>query len=178
MAHNDSFSTSRLRIARGNNSGLARKLFPLLWVSYGLLSVLFGFTNGLALDCGGDIGPVGKVCHTDQLMDTAANDDLVILVGVVFGAIGAVWGLFRIRLAFGVTDWIVYAILLLLQAIFLGLTDEGSVSYTIAADHNAVLSLWVLAYSMLWVMVMMGAVAVLLRQRQPVQSEPNPGPDD
>ncbi len=177
MTRDDSLSSGRLRIAP-SDPGLARKLFLLLWVSYGVLSFLFGFTDGLALDCGGDIGPVGKICHTNQFMDSAANDDIVILVGIAFGAVGAAWGFVRLKLTLRVTDLIVYALLLGLQALFMALTDQGSVSYTIMADRNAVLLLWVLSYLMLWVMFIGGAIAMLRHPRQPVRSEHYPEHDN
>lgn len=133
-------------------------LFARLWALYAVLSFLYLFTKGLALDCNGD----GKqICYVRDFNDIASDDDLFLIPpGIVFGSCGMAWGLFREDKATGIADFVVYALLLLLQLMLLIMAEAApftsTFSDTITLTHNLVVLGWTLSYAMLWIIFIVG----------------------
>ncbi len=139
--------------------------FARLWALYAVLSFLYFFTKGLALDCNGD----GKqICYVRDFNDIASDDDLFLIPpGIVLGLCGVAWGLFRGDKATGIADFIVYAFLLLLQLMFLIMAETApftsTFSDTITMTHNLVVLGWTLSYAMLWIVFIAGTLKWLGR---------------
>ncbi len=137
-----------------------RRVFVWLWALYGVLSFLYFFTKGMAVDCNGD----GKeICYVSDFNGVAQDDDLFLIPpGIIFGACGATWGLRRMAKTPGVANFVFYALLLLLQAFCLLMAEmppfTDTFADTIRLTHNVVVLAWSLAYAMLWIMFIAGTV--------------------
>lgn len=140
-----------------------RRVFAWLWALYGVLGFLYFFTKGLAVDCNGD----GKeICYVSDFNGVAQDDYLFLIPpGIIFGACGVAWGLRRWANAPGVADFVVYALLLLLQAFCLLMAEmppfTDTFADTIRLTHNVIVLAWSLAYAMLWIMFIAGTVTWL-----------------
>lgn len=132
----------------------ARRAFMLAWIPYGLLSFLFGYTHGLAFDCGG-VGSAHEVCYVQS-----GNDDVTVIIGAAFSVGATAWGLFRSNVAFGAADFAMYGFLLIAQAVYLGSIESGSIVDTILLDRNAVLAAWMFCYLLLCILFLMRALKV------------------
>ncbi len=78
--------------------GISRRYYTLLWAAYGLFSLLFGYTRGLAYLCN-DVEP-DRICYINQLTAGAyADENYCISFGVVLSVLAVAWGIIYYRLA-------------------------------------------------------------------------------
>ncbi len=145
---------------------MRRRGYTLLWAAFGLFSVLFAYTDGWAYVCN-DTAP--DICHINVPMGPNVDDDFDLEIGAAFAAVAVVWGIFRYRRPLGPSDFVVYALLLLMQALLLTDIQYGSIAVTVTRDYNAVLFMWVLCYGMLCIGTVGHAVAALRRRLRPRQ---------
>ena len=129
----------------------SRRLILALWFLYGVFSYLFTYTQGLGYS-NADSG--SGISYVRELQSSGANDNICVEVGVALAAVGLVWGAARIKGRAGLTDLSVNLILLSLQAFFITAIEMGSLYVTIFIGKNIVLALWVLAYSLLSILVL------------------------
>lgn len=118
----------------------------LLLVSWSALAVLSGaFLSGRGFAYVDD----GTLRWTSGLQSSGGDDDVVILVGIAFGALGA--GLAAIRLLRRRTarwpDVIGHGALAAAQFLYLGLIEVGQFGATITAPGGWILALWCVAYA-------------------------------
>jgi hypothetical protein len=141
-----------------------------LWLVYGTTAFLFEFyTAGLAVP---DVPWVpGGIGHIRDFFGTAGNDNICILVGVVFAAVGTFWALVRGRGRFGIWDYTVHLVLLTMQAFFTVMIEQGSVVTTIVDDGNIVLAIWTMTYLALWAVLLGSLFRAELRRRTPMTGE-------
>jgi hypothetical protein len=110
-----------------------------LWTALGALSFAFTQTRGLAFVDG---DAPGGLTHVSALESGGGDDDLAIVMGMVFGCLGVAWGLVRIRRPFGRGALLVNGGLVALQWVYLATIEQGSVATTIVRDRNVVLGAW------------------------------------
>jgi hypothetical protein len=133
-----------------------------LWLLLGVLSVLFGATDGLAYSDG---GTPPRLSHARELYSSGSDDDVCIQIGVNFALLALVWGGLRRKVRHGVADLIVHALLLGLQMLYLMLIEVGSITETVVLDRNVVLALWMGAYGGLCALWVRGLVRTLGARR-------------
>lgn len=130
-----------------------------LWLLLGLLSYGFGETRGFAYRAG-----TTELAYVNALQSSGGNDGVVIEVGVGLALLALLWGALRIKSHFGRADLVVHGILVGIQAVFLALIEQGSISETVFLDHNLVLALWLSLYLSLLVGCFLGLRFVRLRR--------------
>lgn len=107
-----SFAKGAIRLSQ------SRRYYSLFWIAYGLLSLLFGHTHGLAYVCN-DSEP-RSICYIENLTaGLNADENYDIMVGFLLAIVAVVWGIFRYKLPLMRGDYVVYSLLLLTQALFI-----------------------------------------------------------
>lgn len=133
---------------------MVQRVLLVVWVVYGALSEVFTLTRGLAyLDTDRRSG----LAYVAELQSSGGNDNICIEIGVVFSVVGALWAVLRRNRGFGLRDFALNVVLVVLQGVYLAAVEMGSVWTTVVQDRNFVLALWVILYG---VLVVLPAVAM------------------
>lgn len=130
-------------------------VFLLLWFSLGCATFAFGQTPGFVWGWLGD-----RMVYAIDVSNNGADDALHVQLGLIWAALGLIWGARRIRTRFGGGDLLVYLLLLLLEGFFaFGLVD-GMLLATVTVDRNVPLAVLYLAYAGLWAAWLYGVIHV------------------